>query len=58
MNQHDYFIVDSEGYILLTIKSQFTNRDFDAEAKVSIVPLLPVIAEQYGTDKVYYSKTY
>jgi hypothetical protein len=55
MNQHKYFIVDSEGYILLTIVSQNTNRSFDDEALSSVSPLLPVIAAQYGLDKVFYS---
>ena len=55
MNQHKYFIVDSGGYILLTIVSQNTNRSFDDEALASVSPLLPVIAAQYGLDKVFYS---
>ena len=55
MNQHKYFIVDSGGYILLTIVSQNTNRSFDDEAKFSVSPLLPVIAAQYGLDNVFYS---
>jgi hypothetical protein len=58
MNQHKYFIVDSEGYILLTIVSQNTNRSFDDEAELSVVPLLPVIAAQYGLDNVFYSDSY
>ena len=58
MNQHKYFIVDSEGYILLTIVSQNTNRSFDDEADLSVVPLLPVIAAQYGLDNVFYSDSY
>jgi hypothetical protein len=58
MNQHKYFIVDSEGYILLTIVSQNTNRSFDDEAKVSVSPLLPVIAAQYGLDNVFHSDSY
>jgi hypothetical protein len=55
MNQYKYFIVDSQGYILLTIISQNTNRSFDDEAEFSVSPLLPVIAAQYGLDNVFYS---
>ena len=58
MNKHTYYIVDADGYILLTVESQYTNRDFDAEAKISISPLLPVIANQYGLDYVYYTNTF
>jgi len=56
MTKHTYYIVDADGYILLTVVSQNTNLDFDAEAKISISPLLPVIANQYGLDAVYYTK--
>ncbi len=56
MNKHTYYIVDADGYILLTVESQNTARDFDTEAKISISPLLPVIANQYGLDAVYYTK--
>ena len=55
MSKYTYYIVDSEGYILLTIVSQNTNRSFDDEAKFSVSPLLPVIAAQYGLDNVFYS---
>ena len=58
MNKYTYYIVDSEGYILLTIVSQNTNRSFDDEADISVSPLLPVIAAQYGLDKVFYSDSY
>jgi hypothetical protein len=54
MNKYTYNILDSEGYILLTVTSQFTNRSIDAEAKVSISPLLPVIAKQYGLGRVFW----
>ena len=54
MNEHFYSIVDQDGYILYTIKSQPTNRNFDDEAKVSITPLLPIISKIYGS-KVYYT---
>ena len=56
MNKHTYYIVDSEGYVLLTIVSQNTNRSVDAEAEFSVRPLLPVIAKQYGLDNVFYTK--
>ena len=55
MNKYTYYILDSEGYILLTIVSQNTNRSFDDEADISVSPLLPVIAAQYGLDNVFYS---
>ena len=58
MSKYTYYIVDSEGYILLTIVSQNTNRSFDDEADLSVVPLLPVIAAQYGLDNVFYSDSY
>jgi hypothetical protein len=58
MTKHTYYIVDADGYILLTVESQFTTRDFDTEAKISIKPLLPVIAKQYGVDYVYYTNTF
>ena len=55
MNKYTYYIVDADGYILLTVISQFTNRSIDDEAKLSISPLLPVIANQYGLEKVFYT---
>jgi|TARA_R110000737_G_scaffold318631_1_gene329533 hypothetical protein len=55
MQQYKYFIVDSEGYILLTIVSQKTDRSFDTEADFSISPLLPIIAEKYGLEAVFYT---
>ena len=58
MNKYTYYILDDEGYILLTIVSQNTNRSFDDEADISVSPLLPVIAAQYGLDKVFYSDSY
>ena len=58
MTKHTYYIVDADGYILLTVESQYTTRDFDTEAKISISPLLPVIAKQYGLDYVYYTNTF
>ena len=55
MNRHKYYILDTDGYILLTVISQPTNRNADTEAKLSISPLLPVIANQYGLEKVFYT---
>ena len=58
MKKHTYHILDGEGYVLLTIVSQNTNRSFDDEAAVSVVPLLPVIAKQYGLDNEFGVITY
>ena len=55
MKQYTYYIVDSEGYVLLTVVSQKTNRGVDSEAKFSVRPLLPIIAKQYGLDSVFYT---
>ena len=55
MKQHKYYIVDAAGYILLTVISQPTNRNADNEAKLSISPLLPAIANQYGLGRVFYT---
>ena len=55
MQQHTYHILDGEGYVLLTIVSQNTNRSFDDEAEFSVSSLLPVIAKQYGLDNVFWS---
>ena len=55
MKQYTYYIVDSEGYTLLTVVSQPTNRSVDSEAKFSVSPLLPLIAKQYGLDRVFYT---
>ena len=56
MNQYKYYILDGQGYILLTIISQNTNRSIDDEAELRVVPLLPVIAKQYGLDNVFWSE--
>mgnify|MGYP000243474517 CR=1 FL=1 len=56
MKKHTYHILDGEGYVLLTIVSQNTNRSFDDEAEFSVSPLLPVIAKQYGLDNVFWSE--
>tara|TARA_R110000822_G_scaffold9430_1_gene36574 strand:+ start:511 stop:684 length:174 start_codon:yes stop_codon:yes gene_type:complete len=55
MKTHFYSIVDQDGYILYTIKSQPTNRNFDDEARVSITPILPIISDMYGS-KIYYTE--
>jgi len=55
MTKHTYYIVDAEGYVLLTVVSQNTARSIDAEAELSVSPLLPVIAKQYGLNKVFWS---
>ena len=55
MNRYTYYIVDADGYILLTVVSQNTNRSVDEEVEFSVSPLLPVIAKQYGLDKVFYT---
>ena len=56
MSQYTYYILDGQGYILLTIISQNTNRSIDDEAELMVVPLLPVIAKQYGLDNVFWSE--
>jgi len=56
MNKHHYHITDEEGYVLLTVCSQITARSYDEEAKFAVVPLLPIVAEQYGLDQVFYSE--
>lgn len=55
MNKYTYYIVDAEGYVLLTVVSQNTNRSYNDEAELSVSPLLPVIAKQYGLNKVFWS---
>ena len=55
MTKYTYYIVDAEGYVLLTVVSQNTNRSYNDEAKFSVSPLLPVIAKQYGMDEVFWS---
>lgn len=55
MNRYTYYIVDADGYTLLTVVSQNTNRSVDEEVEFSVTPLLPVIAKQYGLDKVFYT---
>ena len=52
MKRYTYYIVDADGYILLTVVSQNTNKGVDEEAEFAVSPLLPVIAKQYGIDKV------
>jgi hypothetical protein len=55
MNRYTYYIVDADGYILLTVVSQNTKRSIDEEAEFAVSPLLPIIAKQYGIDKVFYT---
>lgn len=55
MTKHTYYIVDADGYVLLTVVSQNTNRSYNDEAELSVSPLLPVIAKQYGINKVFWS---
>lgn len=55
MTKHTYYIVDADGYVLLTVVSQNTNRSYNDEAELSVSPLLPVIAKQYGLNKVFWS---
>ena len=55
MKRYTYYIVDADGYILLTVVSQNTNKGVDEEAEFAVSPLLPVIAKQYGIDKVFYT---
>jgi len=54
MTKYTYYIVDAEGYVLLTVVSQNTNRSYNDEAKFSVSPLLPVIAKQYGLNRVFW----
>tara|TARA_R110000744_G_scaffold356957_1_gene463739 strand:- start:1015 stop:1191 length:177 start_codon:yes stop_codon:yes gene_type:complete len=54
MNTHLYHIVDFEGFTLCEIISRPTNVSFDDYAKLYIIGLLPVIADQYGIERAYY----
>lgn len=54
MNTHLYHIVDFEGFTLCEIISRPTNKAYDEYAKLYVVELLPVIADQYGTRRAYY----
>ena len=48
MQQFDYYILDGEGYVLLTLKSQhFATED---AAFNSLLPVLYAVREQYGDD--------
>ena len=48
MQQFDYYILDGEGYVLLTLKSQhFATED---AAFNSLRPVLYAVREQYGDD--------
>ena len=48
MQQYDYYILDHEGYVLLTLKSQFFATQ-DA-AFSSLRPVLEAVRTQYGND--------
>ena len=48
MQQFDYYILDQEGYVLLTLKSQFFATQ-DA-AFNSLRPVLNAVRKQYGND--------
>jgi len=46
MQQYDYYILDGEGYILLTVRTQpFATED---GAFASLLPVLNAVREQYG----------
>ena len=46
MQQYDYHILDEEGYILLTVRTQpFATED---AAFASLLPVLNAVREQYG----------
>ena len=48
MQQFDYYILDHEGYVLLTLKSQhFATED---KAFNSLLPVLYAVREQYADD--------
>lgn len=54
MQQFDYYILDHEGYVLLTLKSQFFATQ-DA-AFNSLRPVLNAVREQYGNDSATLSE--
>jgi len=56
MNTHVYNIVCCEGFTLCEIISRPTNATYDDYAKLYIINLLPVIADQYGIERAYYSE--
>jgi hypothetical protein len=48
MSKYDYYIVDSEGFILLTLQSQ--NFATEEAAFASLLPVLNAVREQYGDE--------
>ena len=54
MNEYIINILDSEGFILMTILSPYTTFDEDKYAEIHVSPLLPVIAEIHKEKKVFY----
>ena len=46
MQQYDYYILDWEGYILLTLRTQPSATEDAAFA--SLLPILNAVREQYG----------
>jgi len=48
MQQYDYYILDNEGYVLLTLKSQFFASQ--EAAFNSLRPVLQAVRTQYGND--------
>ena len=48
MQQYNYYIVDGEGYILLTLKSQ--NFSTEEAAFASLLPVLNAVRDQYGDE--------
>ena len=48
MQQYNFFILDSEGYVLLTLKSQ--NFSTEEDALASLIPVLNAVRKQYSDD--------
>ena len=46
MQQYNYYIVDGEGYILLTLKTQ--NFPTEEAAFASLLPVLDAVRKQYS----------
>lgn len=59
MNSYLYTLCDSNGYVLLEIRSPFTVLDYEAYYAKYIQPLLPTLTDLHGT-KAYLDtrKTY
>jgi len=55
MNEYTINILDSEGFILMTILSPITTFDEEKYAEIYVSPLLPVIAEMYKEKKAFYT---